>query len=380
MDKIKKDIRQVRENINEIDYKIAELFEKRMKCAAELAEAKKEIGAPIYDKNREDEKLADITRNRSNPFIVKGLEEIFIQMMSISRKYQYHLVHQRDRYIENYFTEVPEPVMFPDTRVVYAGLPGSFTCMACEKFFGRDIDHYGVAQFKEVAMALNEGEADYGVLPIENSSAGDVAGVYNILLEHDVCIVGEVFVKVDHCLLGCPGSKIEEIETVYSHPQGLMQCAPYLEKLGVEQKSVENTAIAAEMIAKRNNPREAAIASRRAAELYGLDILEESINFDASNETRFVILSKKRQYTKDASKISISFAVLHESGTLYNILSHFIYNDLNLSHIESVPLPDRQWEYRFYVDISGNLHDAEVRNALQGVRAEAANFRILGNY
>ena len=380
MDKIKKDINQIREDIKEVDYKIAELFEKRMKYTAELAEAKKEIGAPIYDKNREDEKLADITKNRSNPFIVKGLEEIFIQMMSISRKYQYHLVHQRDRYIENYFTEVPELVMFPDTRVVYAGVPGSFTCMASEKFFGRDIDHYGVAQFKEVALALNNGDADYGVLPIENSSAGDVAGVYNILLENDVCIGGEVFVKVDHCLLGCPGSKIEEIKTVYSHPQGLMQCAPYLEKLGAEQKSVENTAIAAEMVAKRNNPQEAAIASRRAAELYGLDILAESINFDASNETRFVILSKKRQYTKDASKISISFAVLHESGTLYNILSHFIYNDLNLSHIESVPLPDRQWEYRFYVDISGNLHDPEVRNALQGVRAEAANFRILGNY
>lgn len=380
MDKIKKDINQIREDIKEVDYKIAELFEKRMKYTAELAEAKKEIGAPIYDKNREDEKLADITKNRSNPFIVKGLEEIFIQMMSISRKYQYHLVHQRDRYIENYFTEVPELVMFPDTRVVYAGVPGSFTCMASEKFFGRDIDHYGVAQFKEVALALNNGDADYGVLPIENSSAGDVAGVYNILLENDVCIVGEVFVKVDHCLLGCLGSKIEEIKTVYSHPQGLMQCAPYLEKLGAEQKSVENTAIAAEMVAKRNNPQEAAIASRRAAELYGLDILAESINFDASNETRFVILSKKRQYTKDASKISISFAVLHESGTLYNILSHFIYNDLNLSHIESVPLPDRQWEYRFYVDISGNLHDPEVRNALQGVRAEAANFRILGNY
>ena len=329
MDKIKKDINQIREDIKEVDYKIAELFEKRMKYTAELAEAKKEIGAPIYDKNREDEKLADITKNRSNPFIVKGLEEIFIQMMSISRKYQYHLVHQRDRYIENYFTEVPELVMFPDTRVVYAGVPGSFTCMASEKFFGRDIDHYGVAQFKEVALALNNGDADYGVLPIENSSAGDVAGVYNILLENDVCIVGEVFVKVDHCLLGCPGSKIEEIKTVYSHPQGLMQCAPYLEKLGAEQKSVENTAIAAEMVAKRNNPQEAAIASRRAAELYGLDILAESINFDASNETRFVILSKKRQYTKDASKISISFAVLHESGTLYNILSHFIYNDLN---------------------------------------------------
>ena len=189
MDKIKKSVNQVRDEIKDVDYQIAELFEKRMKYTAELAEAKKEIGAPIYDKNREDEKLADITKNRSNPFIVKGLEEIFIQMMSISRKYQYHLVHQRDRYIENYFTEVPELVMFPDTRVVYAGVPGSFTCMASEKFFGRDIDHYGVAQFKEVALALNNGDADYGVLPIENSSAGDVAGVYNILLENDVCIV-----------------------------------------------------------------------------------------------------------------------------------------------------------------------------------------------
>ena len=195
-----------------------------------------------------------------------------------------------------------------------------------------------------------------------------------------MCIVGEVFVKVDHCLLGCPGSKIEEIKTVFSHPQGLMQCAPYLEKLGVEQISVDNTAIAAELVAEKGNPEQAAIASRRAAELNGLDILEESINFESTNVTRFVILSKKRQYTKNADKISISFSLLHESGTLYNILSHFLYNDLNLSHIESVPLPDRQWKYRFYIDISGNLHDPAVRNALQGVRAEVADFKILGNY
>lgn len=380
MDKTKKTVDQIRADIKEVDYQIAELFEQRMKCAAKLAEAKKEVGAPIYDKNREDEKLADITKNRSNPFIVKGLEEVFIQMMSISRKYQYHLVHQRDRYIENYFTEVPELVMFPDTRVVYAGVPGSFTGMACEKFFGKDIDSYGVVKFKDVALALNRGDADYGVLPIENSSAGDVTGVYDILLENDVCIVGEVFVKVDHCLLGCPGSKIEEIKTVFSHPQGLMQCAPYLEKLGVEQISVDNTAIAAELVAEKGNPEQAAIASKRAAELNGLDILEESINFESTNVTRFVILSKKRQYTKNADKTSISFSLLHESGTLYNILSHFLYNDLNLSHIESVPLPDRQWEYRFYIDISGNLHDPAVRNALQGVRAEVADFKILGNY
>ncbi|MCD8020571.1 MAG: chorismate mutase, partial [Clostridiales bacterium] len=223
MDKIKKSVDEIREDIKDIDYEIAELFEKRMKCAADLAQAKKEVGAPIYDRNREDEKLADITKNRSNPFVAKGLEEIFIQMLSISRKYQYHLMNQRDRYIENYFTEVPELVMFPDTRVVFAGVEGSFTEQACEKFFGVDVDHYGVPKFQEVAYALNNGDADYGVLPIENSSAGDVAGVYDILLENDVCIVGEEFVKVSHCLLGCPGSKIEDLRTIYSHPQGFMQ-------------------------------------------------------------------------------------------------------------------------------------------------------------
>lgn len=380
MDKEIRKVDDIRDDISKIDYQIAELFEKRMGFAAELALSKKAFGESIYNKNKEDEKMSDITKNRSNPFVVKGLEEIFIQMMSISRKYQYHMVHQRDRYIENYFTEVPELVMFPDTRVVYPGVPGSFSEMACEKFFGADVDHYAVVNFKDVAMALNNGDADYGVLPIENSSAGDVTGVYDILLENDVCMVGEVFVKVEHCLLGCPGSKIKDIELVLSHPQGLMQCTPYLEKLDVKKVSVENTAIAAERVAREKIMTQAAIASRRAAKLYGLDILDAGINFDKNNVTRFVILSKKRQYTQNANKISISFSLLHESGTLYNILSHFLYNDLNLSHIESVPLPNQQWEYRFYIDISGNLHDPAVKNALQGVRTEVADFKILGNY
>ena len=380
MEKKIRELQEIRNDLDNIDRRIAELFEQRMRFSAEMAYAKKESREPVYDKNREDEKLADLIRNRANPFIVKGLEEIFIQIMSISRKYQYHLIHQRDRYIENYFTEVPELVMFPDTRVVYPGVPGSFSEMACKKFFGQDIDNYSVTHFKDVAFALNNGDADYGILPIENSSAGDVTGVYDILLENDVCIVGEVFVRVEHCLLGIKGSRLSDVGTVISHPQALMQCAPYLEKLGVHQISVENTAIAAEKVARDQSSGQAAVASRRAAQLYGLDILEENINFEAVNVTRFVVLSKKRQYTSNADKISISFSLLHESGTLYNILSHFLYNDLNLSHIESVPLPEKQWEYRFYIDITGNLHDPAVKNALQGVRSEAADFKILGNY
>ncbi len=371
---------EIRNDLRDIDIKIADLFEKRMSYAAEMGYAKKAVNAEVYDKNREDENIAFITGKYSNPFVVKGLEEVMIQMMSISRKYQYHLVRQRDRYIENYFTEVPKLMMFPDTRVVYPGVAGSFSEMACIKYFGEDVDRYSVVNFKEVPQALNEGYADYGILPIENSSAGDVTGVYDILLENDVCIVAEVFVKVNHCLLGVKGSKISDIKTVYSHPQGLRQSAPFLEKLGAERVSVENTAIAAEMVAKDGIKSQAAVASTKAAEIYGLDILEEGINFDSSNETRFVVLSKKRQYCSDAAKISVSFSLLHESGTLYNILSHFLYNGLNLSHIESVPLPDKQWEYRFYIDISGNLHDPEVKNALQGMRAEVADFKILGNY
>ena len=376
----RRELEEIRSDLKDIDYKIADLFEKRMAYAAEMGRVKKELNLEVYDKNREDENISDVTKNRTNPFVVKGLEEIMIQMMSISRKYQYHMIRQRDRYIENYFIEVPKLVMFPDTRVVYPGVAGSFSEMACIKYFGEEVDRYSVVNFKEVPQALNDGHADYGILPIENSSAGDVTGVYDILLENDVCIVGEVFVKVNHCLLGVKGSKISDIKTVYSHPQGLRQSAPYLEKLGVERVSVENTAIAAEMVAKDGIKSQAAVASLKAAELYGLDVLEEGINFDSSNETRFVVLSKKRQYSSEASKISICFSLLHESGTLYNILSHFMFNGLNLSHIESVPLPDKQWEYRFYIDISGNLHDPAVRNALHGVRAEVDFFKILGNY
>ncbi len=380
-DKPDKTVDAVRAEIQTVDEQIAALFEERMGYAAELAAAKTKVGAPIYDREKETEKLSGLVKGQTNPFIEKGLEEIFVQMLSISRKYQYQLVHQRDRYIENYFTEVDKLVMFPDTRVVYAGVPGSFTGMACEKFFGEEVDHYGVPKFKDVVQALNDGEADYGVLPIENSSAGDVGGVYDILLDHDVCIVGEEFVKVDHCLLGCPGTKIEDIRTVYSHPQGFMQCGPYLDKMDVSQISVENTSIAAEMVAKNKNKSEAAIASRRAAELYGLQILEEDINFEDSNETRFVILSKKRQYTKTAGKVSIYIYPGDEkSGILYHILSHFLYNGLNITHIESVPSKEKQWEYCFYMDISGNLHDASMRNALQGVREEVSDFKILGNY
>ena len=229
--------------------------------------------------------------------------------------------------------------------------------------------------------AVANKEADFGVLPLENSSAGQVGDVYDLLTRYDNTIVGEYYLPVRHCLLGLQGADIDKIQTVYSHPQGLMQCGKFLnEHSSWQQISQANTAMAAQKVIKENNPKTAAIASETAAKLYGLEILEEGINDNKTNTTRFIIVSRKKCYRRDASKISIMFEIPHESGSLYTILSHMIYNDLNMTKIESRPIPEQPFEYRFFVDFEGNLADAAVENAILGIKEEAARLKILGNY
>lgn len=370
----------IREEIDRIDKEIVKLFQERMDCSKEVAEYKKATNTAIYDRKREEEKKAALCDYVEDEYIKKTVSELFSQIMSLSRKYQYHNLEQRDRYIENYFQRVPKLEMYDDTRVVHQGVPGAYSQKALLQFFGEGIDHYHVKTFKEVALALNNGDADYGVLPIENSSAGNVDGIYDILLENDVCIVGEEIIKIDHALLGVPGSKLEDIKVVYSHPQALMQCKKYLAKSSAKKISLNNTAEAAKKVKEDGDKTQAAIAGEWVADMYGLDILDKKLNHEENNSTRFVIISKKRQYTEDAQKISISFALPHETGTLYNILSHFIFNDLSMTNIESVPLPNRQWEYRFFIDLTGNLNSSSVKNALKGIREEVTDFKILGNY
>lgn len=375
-----KDLQEIRKRIDEIDSSLVTLFQERMKCASDVAEYKRGKNMAVYDKKREDEKLETLAGMVEDGFLKRSVKEIFRQLMSISRKYQYQLLKARDRYIENYFQEVEELEMYEDTRVVYQGVEGAYQQIAAEEFFGKDLDAYHVDTFNEVALALSNGDADYGVLPIENSSAGNVEGNYDILLKNDVCIVGEVIVPIKHALIGLPGAKKEDLKVIYSHPQGLMQCRDYLEKMDVKGISVGNTALAAKKVKEEVNPTLGAIASERAAELYDLEVLERHINDVQTNATRFVIISKKRQYKKNASKVSISFSLPHESGTLYNALSHLIFNDLSMTNIESVPRRDAEWEYRFFIDITGNLKDPAMRNALKGIREEAEDFKILGNY
>lgn len=371
----------IRKQIDQVDHKIVALFEERMKLGAEVASFKKGTGKPIYDKQREDEKIADLTRYASNEFNKKAIEELFLQLMSINRKYQYSLIGDSEKFIENQFESVDKLFVDEHTKVAYQGVPGAYSEQCAMQFFGEEVNRFHVKEFKDIMEVLEQGKADYGVLPIENSSAGTVSGIYELLSQYDdLCIVGEEIVRVEHALLGIKGAKKEDIKEVYSHPQGLLQCTKYLEKYPWKQVKVSNTAVAASKVSNDHDKSEAAIASERAAEIYQLEIIERKINYESQNSTRFIILTKGKKFCKNAVKVSISFSLPHESGTLYNMLSNFIYNDLSMTNIESRPLPHRQWEYRFFVDFLGNLNDSSVQNALKAVREEAIDFKIIGNF
>jgi chorismate mutase/prephenate dehydratase len=229
-------------------------------------------------------------------------------------------------------------------------------------------------------LAIDEGSADFAVLPIENSSAGIVSEIYDLLVEFENYIVGEQIIKIEHCLMATPGTKLEDIKTVYSHPQSLMQSSHYLFEKGWQQISMKNNAFAAKKVADEKDKTQAAIASEMAAKIYGLDILEKGVNDLKTNSTRFIIVTNQKVFASNASKISLCFEIDHESGTLYRALSHLMYNGLNMNKIESRPLAGRNWEYRFFLDFEGKLTDSAVKNALRGLREETRNMKILGNY
>ena len=374
------DLSKLRQDIDRIDRQIVELFEERMGVSHQVAEYKIANGKKVLDRARELEKLETLGNLTDDSFNRHGIQELFQQIMAMSRKLQYQLLAEEGVSGNLPFTRI-DHIDRKHCRVVYQGVEGAYAHEATLQYFGKDANAFHVPTWRDCMEAIKEGVADYAVLPIENSSAGEVNDIYDLLEEYDNYIVGEQILKINHAVLGLPGTKLSDIKTVYSHPQALAQCKKYLESHS-DWKTVktENTAGAAKKIHEELDRTQAAIASRAAGELYGLSVMAENICYNEENVTRFIIVSAHPVYEKSAAKISVSFELPHESGTLYNILSHFLYNDLNLSHIESVPLPDQQWEYRFYIDINGNLHDPAVKNALQGVRTEVADFKILGNY
>ncbi len=373
------DLLELRDKIDGIDANIVNLYEERMDICKQVAEYKIANGKRVLDKQREMEKIAKVKSLTHNEFNCHGVEELFEQIMSMSRKLQYQLLAENGCLGKLPFIGVDE-LDTRQARVVFQGAEGAYSQAAMNRFFGDKINSYHVDSFRDAMSALDEGSADFAVLPIENSTAGIVNEIYDLLVEFENYIVGEQIIKIEHCLLGVPGTKIADIKTVYSHPQSLMQSAKYLNNHDWQQISMQNNAFAAKKVADEQNKTQAAIASEYAAEVYGLEVLEKGVNQSQSNSTRFIIVTNQKVFRKDAQKVSICFEVPHESGSLYHMLSHFIYNNLNMTKIESRPIEERNWEYRFFVDFEGNLADSAVKNALRGLREETKSMKILGNY
>lgn len=374
-----KELSLIREELDQIDQKIVELYQQRMELAKDVAEYKIANCKMILDKEREQQKLNSLKKLAVNEFNEKGITELFEQIMSASRKLQYQIVAQRGEKVRLPFQMV-DKLWDDSTRVVFQGAKGAYSQIAMEEFFTKEVDSFSVDTFRQAMCALEEGSADYAVLPIENSTAGIVSEIYDLLVEFENYIVGEQVVKIEHCLLGLPEAEMEDIDVVYSHPQSLMQSAAFLEKQPWQQISLLNNAFAAQKVQEDKKKNQAAIASEKAGRLYGLKVLEKGVNQAENNCTRFIVVAGRKIFRKQADKISLCFEIPHKSGSLYHILSHFIYNDLNMTKIESRPIPERSFEYRFFIDFDGNLEDSAVRNALRGLREETTNLKILGNY
>ena len=374
------DLGKLREQIDGIDAQIAALYEKRMEISGKVAEYKIETGKKVFDKQREEEKLSHLRTLVDGDFNKNGITELFELIMSISRKRQYQLLTEKGAIGRLPFIGVEE-LEKGKARVVFQGAEGAYSQTAMMQYFGEQINSFHVDTFRDACVAIDEGSADYAVLPIENSTAGVVSEIYDLLVEFENYIVGEQVIRIEHCLMGLPGTKLSDIHTVYSHPQSLMQSARFLlEHPSWKQISMKNNAFAAKKVKEEKDRSQAAIASEYAAKLYGLEVLEKGINQSVSNSTRFIIVTNQKIFKKDAKKVSICFELPHESGSLYHMLSHIIYNNLNMNKIESRPIEERNWEYRFFIDFEGNLGDSAVKNALRGLRDEARNLRILGNY
>ena len=373
------DLLELRDKLDVIDAQIVELYEKRMDICSQVADYKIKNGKKVFDRVREQEKLAKVKSLTHNEFNGHGIVELFEQIMSMSRKLQYQLLAANGSEGRLPFIGVDE-LETRKARVVFQGAEGAYSQAAMMQYFGDEVNSFHVDTFRDAMSAIDEGSADFAVLPIENSTAGIVNEIYDLLVEYENYIVGEQVIRIEHCLLGVPGTKIEDIKTVYSHPQSLMQSAKYLADHDWQQISMQNNAFAAKKVADEKDMTQAAIASEHAGKVYGLEVLKKGVNHSGTNSTRFIIVTNQKIFKKDAGKISICLEVPHESGSLYHMLSHFIYNNLNMTKIESRPMPERNWEYRFFIDFEGNLSDGAVKNALRGLRDEARNMKILGNY
>jgi prephenate dehydratase len=263
-------------------------------------------------------------------------------------------------------------------RVSFQGERGAYSEAAAISFFGNEIETIPCSTFADALKNTENGASDYSILPVENSLEGSVGESNDLLLETDLNVIGEIYHRIHHCLIGT--GSIEDINTVYSHPQALGQCRKFIQENSLKTIPSYDTAGSVKIIKNLNKNNVACIASKNAAEIFDVPIIKEGVEDNANNYTRFLIFSKEKSDETENSKTSIIFSVKHESGALYQIINEFYQHKINLTKIESRPNKNTAWEYNFYVDFEGHQDDSSVKDMLEKLRSHSTFLKILGSY
>ena len=367
-----------RKEIDDIDKELTELFEKRMDVVLKVAQYKKDNNVGVLQKGREDEVLKKALDNLQNKDYSDELIKFLNATMEISRGLQKRKIDSDSKLAD---IKVTREAINKNSRVGFPGVAGAFTEEALLKFFGEECNRKAYEEFEDVFQAIQIGVIDYGIIPIENSSTGAISDTYDLLRKYGFYIVGEECIRIEQHLVGIKGSIIEEIDEIYSHPQGIEQSSDFLKQYH-HWKLIpfHNTAISAKLIEDLGDTTKAAIASKRAADIYGLDIIKECINNQKDNYTRFIVIAPELKVEKNADKVSVVFSLENEAGTLFRLLRHFAENNINMIKIESRPMKDSFWKYFLYVDFEGDIESNSVRNALELIEKNSAYFKLLGSY
>ena len=371
------ELKELRDEIDIIDDEIAALFEKRARVAVDVAEYKRQHHMEIFQGGREEEVIRKSCAKIS-PELADGAKLFFTTLMDISKCRQQQMLTKISPFrVEN---DIHDPTIGAVTK-------GSYTADACRKFCGRDCRIRYFQDFAAVFDAVEKGEIDYGVLPIENSTAGDVRMTYDLMIKHKFYICRSTKIQIDHVLAAKPGARLSDIKVAMSHEMALKQCSRFLEERKFAYEEAGSTAKAAEAVASGNDMTVAAICSASCAKLFGLEILAEDITDIKDNYTRFIMISRGLQVPEKANVVSLCLTVPHTAGSLYRLLTRFAYCGLNLCRIESKPMPDSlaylkddAFDFIFYLDFIGSISDEKVLKLLTGLEHEMKFYRFLGNY
>ena len=375
------DLTELRKQIDGIDDQLVQLFCRRMALCAQVAEYKKANGLPILMPAREREKLKDVAE-KAGPDMANYTRTLYAMLFELSRSYQSKLSGGSRQLYEMITQSIQDtPNLFPQTAMVACqGVEGAYSQLACEKIFPNPMILY-FKTFDGVFQAIDQGLCQSGILPIENSPAGSVTKVYDLMIQHNFYIVRTFRLKIDHNLLANPGAKLEDIKEIYSHEQAINQCSTFLHSLkGVNVVPVANTAVASEMVASSGRKDVAALSSRSCAELYNLSCLASSVQDKGNNRTRFICISRNMEIYPGSDKTSIMMVLNHRPGALYKVLARIYTLGINVTKLESRPIPDREFEFMFYFDLETSIYSEQFVQLMCELEDLCEEFKYLGSY